>query len=198
MRGPIMGVWPWSVTSMAARVRAAISLVRSIGLCDGHRWQQAQGRPLTPITRHLPVVARFWSKVDRTDTCWLWTGAKDPKGYGRYRLRPSVVFAHRYAYALVNGEPPEGLVLDHLCRTPACVRPDHLEAVPQLVNVLRGQAGTVASARYAEHLHCPKGHPLFGPNLYLYITKRGRKNKQCRTCKAVRDRERKARLKETA
>lgn len=36
---------------------------------------------------------RFWSKVDKTDGCWLWTGANNGEGYGqiyvvrRYRAK---------------------------------------------------------------------------------------------------------------
>ena len=46
--------------------------------------------------------------------------------------------AHRVAWELIRGPIPEGLVLDHLCRTSACVNPDHLEPVPQAINMIRG------------------------------------------------------------
>src|SRR5664280_2589647 len=29
------------------------------------------------------VEDRFWPRVERTDTCWIWIGFKDPRGYGR-------------------------------------------------------------------------------------------------------------------
>ena len=76
--------------------------------------------------RRLPD--RFWSKVCATESgCWLWTGAKNSCGYGCFCVRkPVIAYAHRHAFETLVGAIPDGLVLDHLCRTPACVRPLHL------------------------------------------------------------------------
>ena len=32
---------------------------------------------------------RFWPKVDMTGDCWLWTAAKDHKGYGKFSVGSS-------------------------------------------------------------------------------------------------------------
>lgn len=73
---------------------------------------------------------RFWSHVNKTDTCWLWTGSKRHKGYGAFVWAENGLVvqgrAHRYSWELVNGRIPEGLCCLHKCDTPACVRPDHL------------------------------------------------------------------------
>jgi hypothetical protein len=73
---------------------------------------------------------RFWSKVRKTDQCWLWTAGKHVFGYGRIRVlhdgKWSMVEAHRVAWEIANGRVPEGLWVLHSCDTPACVRPDHL------------------------------------------------------------------------
>lgn len=74
--------------------------------------------------------AGFWSWVDRTGECWLWTGAVDRKGYGKYWVvvdgNRRCVQAHRIAYELEVGPIPAGLWALHRCDTPPCVRPTHV------------------------------------------------------------------------
>lgn len=112
---------------------------------------------------------RFWQKVDTSGDCWLWTGYVMPNGYGQFRW-PGGSLAHRYAYETTNGPIPDGLDLDHLCRTRNCVRPDHLDPVPRVVNLLRG-------ARKTAQTTCKNGHPLAGDNL-----KPRSRQRQCRAC----------------
>lgn len=73
---------------------------------------------------------RFWSHVNKTDYCWLWTGSKRNKGYGAFVWADRGLIvqgrAHRYSWELVNGPIPKGLCCLHRCDTPACVNPDHL------------------------------------------------------------------------
>ena len=76
--------------------------------------------------------------------CWLWTGETNNKGYGRisrgnnrYGLRERFL-AHRVSYELVNGQVPEDMDLDHLCRVRLCVNPSHLEPVSRSENNRRG------------------------------------------------------------
>jgi hypothetical protein len=125
-------------------------------------------------------VARFWSKVEKTDSCWLWKAAKHSAGYGviRFGRAPGVLlYAHRVAYELVKGPIPEGLHLDHLCRVVRCCNPAHLEAVPAKVNALRGIS---PAAENAKKTHCSNGHPFEGQSLYLRPDTGGR---QCLVCK---------------
>lgn len=71
---------------------------------------------------------KFWKKVQRTETCWLWLGDKDRRGYGRVRRREfsaRTVQAHRYAWFLTHGDWPDLLVC-HRCDIPNCVNPEHL------------------------------------------------------------------------
>jgi hypothetical protein len=70
---------------------------------------------------------RFWAKVDRSGDCWVWTGRRDPQGYGRTGLSGnSSERAHRLAWKLTHGDIPAGLWVLHRCDNPPCVRPDHL------------------------------------------------------------------------
>ena len=76
------------------------------------------------------IEDRFWDKVKKTDTCWLWTASLRNKGYGAfgYTLDGNTVQdrAHRYSYRLHIGTIPPGMFVLHHCDTPACVNPDHL------------------------------------------------------------------------
>lgn len=72
--------------------------------------------------------------------CWLWQHAKVPKGYGQAVRDGRVVVAHRWYYEQAKGPVPAGKYLDHLCRVPACVNPDHLEVVTNAENVRRGKS----------------------------------------------------------
>jgi hypothetical protein len=134
-------------------------------------------------TRNMSVEERFWSKVDKRGEHWLWLAALTPAGYGLFWLDGKYRCAHRVAYELDVGPIAEGLELDHLCRTPACVKPDHLEPVTPQVNQLRGIGLGGTNARKT---HCPAGHPYDEANTYLFRTPRGGLGRQCRTCSVAR------------
>lgn len=80
--------------------------------------RRARGR------RIRPLADRFWSKVDRSADCWLWTGARTPTGYGA--LHGQERLAPRMAWTLSVGPIPMGLQVLHRCDNPPCVNPDHL------------------------------------------------------------------------
>lgn len=122
-------------------------------------------------------VERFWSKVDKTNSCWEWT-AYTRNGYGQFRLNKKTKFAHRIAYELIKGKIPIGLVIDHLCRNTSCVNPEHLEAVPQKENVKRGLTGKNRGLQQKSKTHCPQGHEYSKENTYVWKNE-GRK---CRIC----------------
>lgn len=86
----------------------------------------------------MSSIDRFWSKVNKTDSCWIWTATLYDSGYGRFRYNNKWNKAHRIAYNFLVGEIPEGLELDHLCRVRCCVNPDHLEPVTHRENMVRG------------------------------------------------------------
>lgn len=72
------------------------------------------------------TAERFWSRVDRSGPCWIWTGADNGAGYGRFMWRGKTVYVHRKSFELAHGPIPSGMVVDHRCHVPACVNPDHL------------------------------------------------------------------------
>jgi hypothetical protein len=126
---------------------------------------------------------RFWSKVVISpDTeCLEWSAARNEHGYGIIGIggRSGRNFkAHRVAYELLVGPIPEGLVLDHLCRNPPCVRPSHLEPVTHKVNVRRGKAS------YVDNTHCKHGHLRTPEN--TYVCPRGWP--ECKECRRIANR----------
>jgi len=135
-----------------------------------------------PANRKLPLIVRFWMKVDKSETCWWWIGARNPSGHGRFWVAGRNVPAHVFSYELHVGPVPEGLHLDHLCEHPSCVNPSHLEPVTLWEN-LRRSPRTPARIN-SEKTHCPQGHPYDEAN--THITKKGARH--CRTCARERAR----------
>lgn len=102
------------------------------------------------LPQRATIEERFWAKVDKDGPvperrpelgpCWLWTASKLRHGYGNFAWSPEehCMQAHRASWRLTRGPIPDRLVIDHLCEVHACVRPEHLEPVTQLVNVRRG------------------------------------------------------------
>lgn len=129
---------------------------------------------------------RFWAKVRKTRTCWFWTASRRGKaGYGQFWDGQRNRCAHEWLWEQINGPISDDLELDHLCQTPLCVRPTHLEPVTHRVNVLRGSG---LAAQNSRKTHCIRGHPLNGGNLHI----RPNGGRQCRICDRDRMRRRRA------
>src|SRR5215471_5778543 len=94
-----------------------------------------------PCRRTIKTLdERFWSKVRRARSCWLWFGSCDPRGYGRlgkpYGVDgPAYIPAHRLSWILNRGPIPSGLHVLHRCDVRECVRPDHLFLGTQSTNM---------------------------------------------------------------
>jgi len=145
--------------------------IESRGWCKNHaqKWRYSgtpYGRPIIPALERLHELTSF------DGGCWLWLGYKTKLGYGHmYDAQAQRMgLAHRVIYGHLRGCIPDGLELDHLCRTPACVNPEHLEPVTHAENMRR----TVVVKD-----SCPRGH-LFTESNTGWIKTNGRR--RCLQC----------------
>lgn len=135
-------------------------------------------------------LARFWTFVDKTDSCWLFTGGQNVHGYGCFfNDDHKLVGAHVYAYKTLKG-PTNGLFVLHTCDNRLCVRPEHLtlgthkDNMADMVRKGRSARGErCGSSKYSDALitemieyHRATGASLrvlsrkFGPS-YTYVSK---------------------------
>ena len=109
-------------------------------------------------------TSRFWAKVNKTETCWVWIGARASYGYGSLRSgghKGRLEKAHRISWEIHFGPIPDGLLVLHHCDNPPCVRPDHLFLGTQSDNMY----DAVRKGRHVRPLgdlrhHIPRGEQL--------------------------------------
>ena len=110
---------------------------------------------------HAPPSERFWAMVQKTETCWLWTGTTGIKGYGRFRSAGKLWMAHRWAYESIIGAIPDGFQIDHVkdrgCTSKRCVNPSHLEIVTCQENIHRSGRADIAIHKAGI---CAAGHVM--------------------------------------
>ncbi len=125
--------------------------------------------------------------------CWNWLGGLTSNGYSDFKIGDGRRSGHVFSYLVYCGPIPAGYEIDHLCHNRACVNPAHLEAVPHLVNVRRGNAGLKNRSK----THCKRGHPYDEANTQW---RRGTNMRLCRICRrdACREQVRRNRAKRGA
>lgn len=127
------------------------------------------------ITQHRGIKMdkeRFFQKVLKTHSCWIWMASLDHRGYGRFKFNKKAVRAHRFSFELFNGPIQECLTIDHVCRNKKCVNPDHLRTMT------RAENASIGNKNREKPSQCQRGHEFSGKN--LYIDRNG--HRKCKTC----------------
>lgn len=133
--------------------------------------------PKLAVDRFMQLHAK-----DMASGCWNWTGALR-KGYASFRVGSHLdgtrktVYAHRFVWEQIHGPIPQELQIDHLCRNPRCVNPEHMELVTARANTLRGNTIT---ANNLKKTHCHRGHEFTPENTYTF-----RGMRHCRACQRI-------------
>lgn len=159
------------------------------GWCYNHYMQwfrTGKVREEPPLT----LEQRFWSRVDKTATCWLWTGILFPAGYGQIKVNGKVSPAHRIAWYLTTGSMPAGY-LHHSCGVKRCVNPAHLHLHDRKSHAAEHKRLGNASG-HGRETHCPAGHAYDEKN--THVDRSG--SRHCRRCGRDRARARYQRRRE--
>lgn len=107
------------------------------GLCSRCYQRAARAGALPEWTKPIrSTMERVFSKVKKTDTCWLWLGGTNGRGYGVMGVeRPRrTAYVHRVSYEHFHGPIPDGAEVAHSCDVRNCVNPDHLSLMTHREN----------------------------------------------------------------
>lgn len=134
-------------------------------------------------------IERFWSKVNKSDGCWMWTTGKNRSGYGMFKANKKMFISSRLSYQLQNGEIPKGMFVCHKCDNPSCVNPDYLflgtpqDNVDDMIAKGR-QAIRLGTKKSVRKTHCKRGHELTSENTYTHP--KYPNGRQCKVCQNIR------------
>lgn len=120
--------------------------------------------------------------------CHVWSGMRNPRGYGVVRFGKRSVMAHRAAWLFHVGEIERGLVLDHVCLNHSCINVEHLQVVSTSENIRRAVELAQASgpSQWTKIEMCRKGlHPMTPDNIRTQRVK-DHVSRMCAQC--IRDR----------
>jgi hypothetical protein len=143
------------------------------------------------MPKNMSYEERFFQKVDKTESCWIWKGALSGRGYGSFSFNQKTMPAHRYSFLIHKGPVPDGGVICHSCDTPSCVNPEHLWAGTHSENTQDMFKKDRQGSSNRKKTHCRRGHSFEEFEPAVYIKKQGRQigkeYRVCKECKRLND-----------
>lgn len=139
--------WPMGPKS-SARAAAMDGLLVEVSRLRRRTDKARRGRQVQP------ALPRLMANIEREHdgACWLWTAAKDSKGYGVISAWGRLRGAHRVAYTLLVGPIPPDMTIMHMCDTPACVNPLHMQLGTHAENMAdASEKGRMWNGRGIDH-----------------------------------------------
>lgn len=125
-------------------------------------------------------------EINKDTNCWEWRWGKTTAGYGEIYYEGKTRYVHRVSAIVWLGfDIKSKLLICHLCNNPRCFNPEHLYIGDDKEN---------HEDRAALITHCANGHEFTTRNTYYAMNSKYPK-RQCRKCKAIRESERRQRLK---
>jgi len=137
------------------------------------------------MAKHMSMEERFLQKVNKTETCWLWTGALNSRGYGAIGVNGKSVSAHRFSYETYIEKIPNGMIVCHTCDIRNCVNPEHLWVGTNADNNKDMFAKNRNGSSTRRRTHCRKGHSFEVVGVYERKKKNGKIDRVCRECQRV-------------
>lgn len=119
-----------------------------------------------------PTVKRFFSKIKKSDGCWLWSASLDAYGYGQFVASGWPRKAHRAMFIYYNGPIPKNMLICHSCDVRNCVNPKHL---------FLGTHKDNNQDRSKKIAKCKNGHSYSKEN--TYINSKG--HRSCKICRRL-------------
>lgn len=86
------------------------------------------GKTCTIWRKLANIILRFESKYipEPNSGCWIWLGATNKDGYGRFKFHNKLIGAHRASMMIYNEQENSSMCVLHKCDNPYCVNPNHL------------------------------------------------------------------------